>query len=85
MLIFGGVLALGSASASCRPGATGSCCWAAAGAPVLFGLLTGSLAGVVGMAKAMNLRDTFLLMVVPLLANGLVGPAAPTNSPPSAA
>ncbi|WP_433074253.1 MFS transporter [Dactylosporangium sp. CA-052675] len=45
---------------------------AEAGAPVLFGLLADSLAGEVGTAKAVNLRDTFLLMVVPLLANGLV-------------
>ncbi|WP_433604879.1 MFS transporter [Dactylosporangium sp. CA-139114] len=45
---------------------------AEAGAPVLFGLLADWLAGVVGTTYGVNLRDTFLLMLWPLLANGLV-------------
>ncbi|GAA2333450.1 MFS transporter [Dactylosporangium salmoneum] len=43
-----------------------------AAAPVCFGLLADRLAGTVGTARGANLRDTFLLMLVPLLANGLV-------------
>ncbi|MGI5243016.1 MFS transporter [Dactylosporangium sp. CA-139066] len=40
--------------------------------PVCFGLVADALAGRGGTSRAASLRDTFLIMLVPLLANGLI-------------
>ncbi|SBT43153.1 MFS transporter [Micromonospora narathiwatensis] len=45
---------------------------AEAGAPATFGWLADRLGGAAGQADAVGLRDTFLIMLVPLLANGLL-------------
>ncbi|NJC71183.1 MFS transporter [Planosporangium thailandense] len=41
-------------------------------APVCFGLIADWLAGPGGTSKAAGLRDTFLIMLLPLVANGLI-------------
>ncbi|MFJ8577879.1 MFS transporter [Micromonospora sp. NPDC093277] len=45
---------------------------AEAGAPATFGWLADRLGGATGQADAIGLRDTFLIMLVPLAANGLI-------------
>ncbi|WP_238016798.1 MFS transporter [Dactylosporangium sp. AC04546] len=40
--------------------------------PVCFGLVADALAGRGGTSRTASLRDTFLIMLVPLLANGLI-------------
>ncbi|MFU8871632.1 MFS transporter [Micromonospora sp. SL4-19] len=54
---------------------------AEAAAPATFGWLADRFGGAAGQADGVGLRDTFLIMLVPLLANGLILVAARRTYP----